>query len=427
MEQAQLNLGRQTISLPVIEGSENEKAIDISKLRAQTGYITLDNGYVNTGSCESAITFINGEEGILRYRGYAIEDVCQHTDFLETAYLVIYGELPTQEQYDRFRAEIADHYLLDEGAAEILRGFPRGTHPMAMLISCVSSLSAYYADNTKTETGRRTAIMRLMAKLPVIAAWAYRRLNGLPIIYPDASLGYAENFLNMMFQNPARPHKVDPDVIKALDLLLILHADHEQNCSTATVRMVGSSGVNLYAAIAGGICSLWGPLHGGANQAVIEMLGRIHQDGGDVQKYIELAKDKNSDFRLMGFGHRVYKNFDPRARIIKKYCDIVLAKMGIDDPLLAIARKLEEAALADEYFAARKLYPNVDFYSGIIYKAIGIPVDFFTPMFAIGRLPGWIGQWYELMHDAKLRIGRPRQIYQGPNLRSLVSKVSRRD
>jgi len=425
MAQAQLNLGDQTISLPIVEGTEGEKAVDISKLRSQTGYITLDPGYVNTGSCESAITYIDGEKGILRYRGYAIEDVCKHTDFLETAFLVIYGELPTQEEYDRFRDEMTRHYMIDEGVRDLIQAFPRHGHPMSMLISTVSSLSAFYGDDTKSDEGRRVAVRRLLAKLPVIAAWSYRRLHGLPLVYPDASLGYAENFLNMMFRNPAKPEPIDPDVAKALDLLLILHADHEQNCSTATVRMVGSSDVNLYAAISGGICSLWGPLHGGANQKVIEMLSQIQEDGGNVKKYIELAKDKSAGFRLMGFGHRVYKNFDPRARIIKKYCDIVLAKLGMNDPLLEIAQKLEEAALADDYFAERKLYPNVDFYSGIIYKAIGFPVSFFTPMFALGRLPGWIGQWRELMHDPKLRIGRPRQVYQGETLRELKSKVTK--
>ncbi len=425
MEQAELSYGNSKIQLSVIEGTEGEKAVDISKLRSQTGLITLDNGFVNTGSCESRITFIDGEKGILRYRGYPIEDVCHNADFLETAYLVIFGEAPNQEQYDRFRSDIADQCMVHENMASILGAFPRDAHPMSMMISAVSSLAAFYPESGKSEAQTYEMIVKLIAKMPVIASWCFRSLNGLPRNYPDASLDYASNFLRLMFANPTTPYVVDPDLAKALDLLLILHVDHEQNCSTATVRVVGSSQVNLFAAIAGGMCSLWGPLHGGANQKVIEMLTMIHADGGNIGKYIELAKDKSSDFRLMGFGHRVYKNFDPRAHIIKKYCDIVLSKMGIKDPLLGLAKKLEEAALADEYFSERKLYPNVDFYSGIIYKALGIPTNMFTPMFVLGRLPGWIAQWRELMHDPKLRIGRPRQIYQGPVLRKFESRVVR--
>lgn len=421
--QAELSYGDTKISLPVIEGTEQEKAIDISKLRSQTGLITLDNGYVNTGSCESKITFIDGEKGILRYRGYEIKDVCDNCDFLETAYLVMYGELPTQEEYDRLKMEIADQYLVDEKILHIMEAFPRTTHPMALMIGLVSSLSGFYSAQTKTEDERRNAVVKLMAKMPVMMAWTYRALNGLPRVQADRRLNYAANFLHMMFKDPTDRKEVDPEVAKALDMLLILHADHEQNCSTATVRVVGSSGVNLYTAIAGGMCSLWGPLHGGANQAVIEMLTQIHEDGGNIPKYIEMAKDKDSDFRLMGFGHRVYKNFDPRARIIKKHCDIVLSKLNVNDPLLNLAKKLEEAALNDPYFSDRKLYPNVDFYSGIMYKAMGIPTSMFTPMFALGRLPGWIGQWLELMADPKLRIGRPRQVYQGSPLRTVDSKV----
>ena len=424
MDQAELSYGDSKISLPIVVGSENEKAIDISKLRAQTGLITLDNGYVNTGSCESSITFINGEQGILRYRGYDIGDLCENTSFLETTYMLLHGELPSQEEYDTFRAEISEHNLVDEKFRDMLKAFPRTTHPMAALISLVSSCAGYYGDNTSTPADRKIAIRRLLAKLPVFIAWVYRVFRGLPSVYANNSHSYASNFLNMVFQDPTNPTEVDPEVAKALDLLLILHADHEQNCSTATVRVVGSSDVNLYAAIAGGMASLWGPLHGGANQKVIEMLSQMHADGGNIKKYLDMAKDKSSGFRLMGFGHRVYKNFDPRARIIKKHCDIVLDKMGINDPLLALAKELEEAALADDYFAERKLYPNVDFYSGIMYKAMGFPTEMFTPMFALGRLPGWISQWIELTTDPKLRISRPRQIYTGHTHRKVESKVT---
>lgn len=424
MDHAELSFGDTNVSLPVVTGTEGEQGIDISKLRGQTGLITLDNGFVNTGSCESRITFIDGEKGILRYRGYDVGDVCDNCDFLETAYMVIYGEMPTQAEYDAFREGIASNYLLDEGVRKIMGAFPRSTHPMAVLISTMASLSGFYNDSTTTDEERRMAVVKLMAKLPVMTAWCYRSLHGLPLEYADRKLNYPSNFLHMMFHDPTLKEEVDPEVSRALDLLLILHADHEQNCSAATVRMVGSSGVNLYAAIAGGMCSLWGPLHGGANQAVIEMLQQIHNDGGDTKKYVNLAKDKDHGFRLMGFGHRVYKNFDPRARIIKKHCDMVLSKLKINDPLLDIAKELEETALSDPYFAERKLYPNVDFYSGIIYKALGLPTEMFTPMFALGRLPGWIAQWLELMKDPKLRIGRPRQVYQGPTLRNVVSHVN---
>ncbi|CAM2065965.1 citrate synthase [Sulfidibacter corallicola] len=423
MEQAELQYGSSKISLPVVEGSEGERALDISKLRAQTGMITLDPGYVNTGSCESNITFIDGEKGILRYRGYPIEDVCDKTDFIETAYLVIYGRLPDQNEYDKFRDDIAEHSLPHKGLAKMFEAFPKDAHPMALLASVLPSMYAYYPYDENDPEQVDKAILRLLGKVPVLASWVYRKLRGWPLNYSNPDLSYAANFLNLTFSTPSNRFKLDPDIVKALDLLLILHADHEQNCSAASVRMVGSSQVNLYAAIAAGMCSLWGPLHGGANQKVLEMLDMIQRDGGDIDKYLELAKDKESGFRLMGFGHRVYKNFDPRAHIIKKHADRVLSKLGINDPLLNLAKKLEEAALNDPYFAERKLYPNVDFYSGIIYKAMGIPTEMFTVMFAIGRLPGWIAQWREMQRDPSLRIGRPRQVYQGETERELSSRV----
>ena len=422
MGQAELSYGDVKITLPVVEGTEGEKAVDISKLRATTGLVTMDNGYVNTGCCESEITFINGEAGILRYRGYPIEEISRVTNFLETAYLVIYGSLPTQAQYDDFRARIVERYQLAEGIGALLRTFPSEAHPMGCVMAAVSGLFGFYPYDTSSPEETEIAIARLLGKLPAIAAACYRNRQGLPLLASDKSMTYAGNFLHLMFGGG--DYEVDEDVAEALDMLLILHADHEQNCSTATVRIAGSSQVNVSAAVAAGMASLWGPLHGGANQAVIEMLTRIHQDGGNVEKYVALAKDKSSEFRLMGFGHRVYKNFDPRAAIIKKYCDRVLAKLGIVDPLLELAVKLEETALKDDYFIERKLFPNVDFYSGIIYKAIGIPTDMFTVMFAIGRLPGWLAQWSELKRDPKFRIGRPRQIYQGPTQRKVASQVT---
>jgi len=425
MDHAELSFGGETIKLPVVTGTENEKAVDISKLRAETGTITLDPGYVNTGSCESAITFINGEKGILRHRGYSIESLCEKADFLETAYLLVKDALPNQEEYDTFRKAIANHANIHEKMTQMMATFPSDAHPMVVLMAAVSSLSAFFPYDTDSDEETEEAIVRFLGKMPVIAAMIYRTREGLPLNYPDENLGYAANFLKMMFDSRAKPYDVDPDVAKTLDLLLTLHADHEQNCSAATVRMVGSSQANLYASVTGGICSLWGPLHGGANQKVLEMLHRIHKDGGDIQKYLEMAKDKTNNFRLMGFGHRVYKNFDPRARIIKKSCDAVLDKMGVDDPLLDIAKRLEKAALQDSYFVDRKLYPNVDFYSGIIYRALGIPTDMFTVMFAIGRLPGWIAQWKEMRKDPRGRIGRPRQIYQGEVERELASKVTK--
>lgn len=422
MDQAELSYGGSQISLPVVEGTEGERALDISKLRAQTGLITLDPGYVNTGSCESSITFIDGEKGILRHRGYPIEELCEKTDFLETAYLVIYGRLPSQAEYDRFRDDIAEHSLPHNGLARMFEAFPKDSHPMALLASVLPSMYAYYPYDENDPEQVDKAILRLLGKIPVLASWVYRKLRGWPLNYSNPDQSYAANFLDLTFNTPANRFKLDPDIVKALDLLLILHADHEQNCSAATVRMIGSSQVNLYAAIAGGMCSLWGPLHGGANQKVLEMLEVIKNDGGDIQKYLNLAKDKDSGFRLMGFGHRVYKNFDPRARIIKKHADRVLSKLGINDPLLKLAKELEEAALKDSYFVDRKLYPNVDFYSGIIYKAMGIPTEMFTVMFAVGRLPGWIAQWREMQADPT-RISRPRQVYQGETKRDLMSMV----
>ena len=415
------------IELDIIEGSETEKGLDISKLRAQTAIITVDEGYVNTGSALSKITFLNGEEGILRYRGYPIEELAEKSSFLEVAYLLIYGELPTQDEYAKFTHNITTHTMIHEDLKRLYDGFPKDSHPMSILSSMVTTLSGYYTDSIDplNPRHREISITRLLAKTPTIAAYSYKKSIGQPFIYPRNALSYAANFLHMMFAVPATDYIVEPLVEKALGLLLILHADHEQNCSTSTVRLVASSQANCYASIASGINALWGPLHGGANQAVIEMLERIHQDGGKVSKFIDMAKDKNSTFRLMGFGHRVYKNFDPRARIIKVACDKLLNKLGINDPLLDIAKELEATALKDEYFVQRKLYPNVDFYSGIIYRAIGIPTEMFTVMFALGRMPGWLAQWKELTENPKARIGRPRQIYTGYRTRSYKSLAKR--
>ena len=416
-EKAILKVGDQTIELPIVTGTENEKAIDISSLRANSGLITIDPGYKNTGSTSSAITFLDGEKGVLRYRGYAIEDLAEHSSFLEVAYLLIYGKLPEQADFEDFRQDITQHTLIHEDIKNILDGFPSNSHPMGVLSSLVSSLTAFYPeslDPNRSANGVDLSIRRLVAKLPTMAAWAFKNEIGHPANYPDNSLDYCSNFLKMMFAVPSEEYEVDPVIANALDKLLILHADHEQNCSTSTVRIVGSSHASLYASIAAGISALWGPLHGGANQAVIEMLEGIKRDGGDVNKYMAKAKDKNDPFRLMGFGHRVYKNFDPRAKIIKKAADDVLNKLGINDPILEIAKGLEEVALNDDYFVERKLYPNVDFYSGIIYRAIGIPTSMFTVMFALGRLPGWIAQWKE-MRENKEPIGRPRQVYTGNN------------
>jgi citrate synthase len=421
-EMAKLVVRSKEMELPVIEGTEHEVAIDISKLRAQTGVITLDDGYVNTGSCKSAITFIDGDKGILRYRGYNIEELAEKSTFLEVAYLLIYGELPTKDQFEAFRTKVTRHTMIHEDLKRLYDGFPKDSHPMAILSSMILTLSGYYNDQMDplNPSHREISMIRLLAKTPTIAAYSYKKSIGQPFVYPRNSLSYVANFLNMMFSVPAEEYVVDPVVERALDILLILHADHEQNCSASTVRLVGSSRANLFAAIASGVCALWGPLHGGANQAVIEMLEMIHEDGGNVEKFINMAKDKNSPFRLMGFGHRVYKNFDPRAKIIKRTADEVLNKLGIKDPLLEIAKKLEERALNDDYFIEKKLYPNVDFYSGIIYKAIGIPKEMFTVMFAMGRMPGWIAQWKEMIEDPNTKIGRPRQIYIGATERPYV-------
>jgi citrate synthase len=419
---AELKIDGKVYQLPIVVGSENEKAIDISTLRAQSGVITLDPVYKNTGSTTSAITFLDGEKGILRYRGYDIEDLAEKSNFLEVSYLIVFGELPTVDQLDRFTERIRRHTLVHEDVKAILTGFPSNAHPMGVLSSLISSLTAFYPESLdpyRSAEAVNTSIIRMMAKMPTLAAWSYKNEIGHPVTYPDNNLAYCENFLKMMFSVPTEDYDVDPVVADALDKLLILHADHEQNCSTSTVRIVGSSQASLYASISAGVNALWGPLHGGANQAVIEMLENIKLDGGDTEKYIRKAKDKDDPFRLMGFGHRVYKNFDPRARIIKKAADNVLEKMGVKDPILDIAKKLEEAALNDEYFVEKKLYPNVDFYSGIIYRAIGIPTQMFTVMFALGRLPGWIAQWKE-MRENKEPIGRPRQIYTGSGERKFV-------
>ena len=406
----------------VVVGSEDEKAIDVASLRAKTGLVTLDPAFMNTASTKSAVTFLDGEKGILRYRGYPIEELAEKSSFVEVAYLVIYGELPNKTQLAEFTTKLTRHSMIHEDMKHFFVGFPSTAHPMAVLSSMVSSLSTYYPDalDVDNKAEREITMIRLLAKVPTLAAFAYKKSIGQPFVYPDNSLSYCANFLNMMFSVPAEPYKVDPEIEKALNVLLILHADHEQNCSTSTVRLVGSSKANLFASIAAGVLALWGPLHGGANQEVIEMLEAIRADGGDVDKYVKMAKDKDSSFRLMGFGHRVYKNFDPRAKIIKVTADQVLAKKGIKDPLLDIAKRLEEAALKDPYFVDRKLYPNVDFYSGIIYRAIGFPTNMFTVLFALGRLPGWIGHWKEMTEDDKTKIGRPRQIYTGAKQRAYV-------
>ncbi|WP_127846645.1 citrate synthase [Psychroflexus aestuariivivens] len=406
---------------PVVEGSEKEFGIDISKLRGTTGgLITLDRGFKNTGSCESAITFLNGEEGILRYRGYSIEELAEKGSFLEVAYLLIFGELPTKTELEKFHKDIKAESHVDEEMKKILDGFPKSAHPMGVVSSLTSALIAFNPSsvNVESEEDMYNAIVKLLAKFPVICSWALRKSKGHPLDYGDNSLGYVENVLKMMFKKPNEDYKIDPVIASALNKLLILHADHEQNCSTSTVRIVGSSHAGLFASISAGVSALWGPLHGGANQAVIDMLEGIKADGGDTKKYMAKAKDKEDPFRLMGFGHRVYKNFDPRAKIIKKSADEVLGNLGVEDPVLDIAKGLEKEALEDDYFVKRKLYPNVDFYSGIIYRALGIPTNMFTVMFALGRLPGWIAQWRE-MRLKKEPIGRPRQIYTGENLREM--------
>lgn len=403
---------------PVVVGTEKEIAVDIKQLRAQTGAITLDPGYKNTGSCESAITFLDGEKGILRYRGYSIEELAEKADFLEVAYLLIFGELPTSSQLKKFNTDILDQSIVNEDMKTVLNGFPESAHPMGVLSSLTSALTAFNPKsvNVDSEEDMYKAIVKLLAKFPVLAAWTLRRKKSQALYNKDTNLGYIESLLKMMFQEGNNDYKLNKTVVDALDKLLILHADHEQNCSTSTVRIVGSSHAGLFASISAGVSALWGPLHGGANQAVIEMLEEIKADGGDTTKFINKAKDKDDPFRLMGFGHRVYKNFDPRAKIIKKAADEVLAQLGVEDPILEIAKGLEKAALEDQYFIDRKLYPNVDFYSGIIYRAMGIPTEMFTVMFAVGRLPGWIAQWREMRLN-KEPIGRPRQVYIGENLR----------
>jgi citrate synthase len=427
-EAAKLRIADKEIDLPVIVGTENERAIDIARLRAETGHITLDEGYVNTGSTPSAITYLDGEKGVLRYRGYPIEVIAEQCDFVETSYLLIFGELPNEEQLQKFRMALRRHTMLHEDMRSFYNGFPRDAHPMAILSSVVGALSTFYQDSLNPRDPRQVEISvhRLIAKLPTIAAFAYKKSIGQPFIYPQNDLAYCANYLRMMFAVPSEPYAIDPDFVAALNLLLIVHADHEQNCSTSTVRMVGSSDANLFASISAGICALWGPLHGGANQACVEMLERIRADGGDVAKYVEMAKDKDSGFRLMGFGHRVYKNFDPRATIIKRACDKLLAKRQIDDPIFAIAQELEQVALSDPYFVERKLYPNVDFYSGVIYRAIGIPVPMFTVLFAIGRLPGWIAHWMVMHASPGKKICRPRQVYTGAQQREFVPLEKRR-
>ncbi len=419
---AKIELDGKVYEFPIVQGTENELAIDISKLRQETGYVTLDVGYKNTGATTSAITFLDGEEGILHYRGYPIEQLAEKASFIEVAYLLIYGDLPTKTQLDDFISSITKHTLVHEDMKQFFEAYPAQAHPMGVLSAMVCSLSTFYPEsldpNRSAEKKNRT-ILRLLAKLPTLAAWSYKNSMRHPFMYPKNEYDYVKNFLYMMFAMPTEDYKVDPVVVDALNKLLILHADHEQNCSTSTVRIVGSSQANLYASISAGISALWGPLHGGANQAVIEMLEKIHNDGGDVDKWVLKAKDKDDPFRLMGFGHRVYKNFDPRATIIKKAADDVLEKLKINDPLLDIAKKLEKVALEDEYFKSRSLYPNVDFYSGIIYKALGIPSEMFTVMFALGRLPGWIAQWKEMSEGGE-PIGRPRQIYTGKVSRDYV-------
>ena len=425
-DKALLQYQDKTFEFPVIQGSENELAIDIKTLRAQSGMITIDPGFKNTGSCESAITFLDGEKGILRYRGYSIEDLAEKASFLEVVYLLIFGELPKADVLAAFQKDIVAESHVDEEMKKILDGFPKSAHPMGVLASLTSALVSFNPNSVNVSSDKEmyAAIVRIVAKFPVLVAWTMRKKKGLPLDYGDDSLGYVENIHKMMFKKPSQEYTKNKVIIDALDKLLILHADHEQNCSTSTVRIVGSSHAGLFASLSAGISALWGPLHGGANQAVLEMLEAIEADGGDTKKYMAKAKDKNDPFRLMGFGHRVYKNFDPRAKIIKKAADEVLNDLGVEDPILAIAKGLEKEALEDPYFVERKLYPNVDFYSGIIYRALGIPTEMFTVMFALGRLPGWIAQWKE-MRENNEPIGRPRQVYIGENFRDFVPVENR--
>ena len=420
-QSAKLSLpGGKEVALPVVVGTEDEHAVDIRALRQDSGYITLDTGYMNTGSTTSGITYLDGEQGILRYRGYPIEELAEHSNFVEVSYLLIHGKLPTPGERKTFGSALTRHSLIHEDMHNFFSGFPPTSHPMAVLSAMVTSLSAYYPDSLDRNSSMDLHITRLLSKVRTIAAFAYKKSIGQPLMYPRNSLNYCGNFLHMMFAVPSEEYEVSPILEKAVNQLLILHADHEQNCSTSTVRMVGSSGANLYASIAAGILALWGPLHGGANQAVIEMLEEIKNSGTDYKRFLDDVKNKRDNRRLMGFGHRVYKNFDPRAKILKKMCDEVLAHMGVKDPLLDIAKSMEEIALKDDYFVSKKLYPNVDFYSGIIYRALGIPTNMFTVMFALGRLPGWIAHWKEMVEDKDTKIGRPRQIYTGEKLRRYV-------
>ncbi len=420
---AKLILDDQSIDLNVIEGSEQERAIDITALRNTTKHITLDPGYGNTGSCKSSITFIDGEKCILRYRGYPIEELAENATFPEVMYLLIYGKLPNKEELGNFNHDMTYHSMIHEDMKRFFDGYPRDAHPMGVLASMVAALSTFYPENSPEDVDKN--VIRLLAKMKTLAAFAYKKTMGQPVIYPQNHMTFEENFLNMMFAVPCEPYVIDPVITDALRLLLILHADHEQNCSTSTVRMVGSSQANLFISISAGIAALWGPLHGGANQRVIEMLTKIDADGGNFKKYVSMAKDKSSGFKLMGFGHRVYKNFDPRAKILKAASDKLLNKLGVSDPLLQIAKELEDIALKDSFFVDRKLYPNVDFYSGIIYRALNIPTRMFTVMFALGRLPGWIAQWMELRNEPGGRISRPRQVYTGENVRKFVPIAER--
>ena len=427
-ETVKLTYEGKTYEFPVLEGTTGEKAIDISTLRSTTGLITFDPGFMSTGSCQSEITYLDGEKGILLYRGYPIEQIAEKSSFIETSCLLIYGELPTREQLDYFKYHLVHHSMVHESIKNLYDGFPNNPHPMAVCSAVVGSLATFYQNelDVRNEHEVEIAIHRLMAKLPTIAAYSYKKSIGQPFQYPDNTLSYSKNFLKMMFSLPCEPYEIDEDAAKVLDVLLILHADHEQNCSTSTVRLVGSSMCNLFASVSSAIYALWGPLHGGANQAVIEMLQSIHDDGGDVNKYVQKAKDPKDPFRLMGFGHRVYKNFDPRSRIIKKLADKIFNKPGVQEPLLDIALQLEEIAIKDDYFVEKKLYPNVDFYSGLIYRALNIPINMFPVMFAMGRLPGWIAQWKELQEDKQFRIGRPRQLYKGSPQRDYVGIENRK-
>jgi citrate synthase len=419
---AKITVGSTSFECPVITGTENESALDIASLRAKTGLVALDPAFMNTAATKSAVTFLDGEKGVLRYRGIPIEQLAERSTFVETSFLLVYGHLPTKPELEKFSTMLTRHSMIHEDMKHFFEGFPSGAHPMAVLASMVVSLGTYYPDALDVDNKEQVdiTVARLLSKVRTIAAFAYKKSIGQPFVYPQNHLRYCANFLNMMFSVPAEPYNIDPEIEKVMNLLLILHADHEQNCSTSTVRLVGSAKANLFASISAGICALWGPLHGGANQEVIEMLEQIRVSGDPVSKYVELAKKKDSGFKLMGFGHRVYKNYDPRAKIIKAAADKVLSKLGVNDPLLDIAKQLEEAALKDSYFVERKLYPNVDFYSGIIYRALGFPTNMFTVLFALGRLPGWIAHWKEMMEDQTTKIGRPRQIYIGPTERAYV-------